>query len=102
MLHQVGVSFDLYYDARKHKIKIHFRYLYDIKVDQYLSDRECSEPYGQCERDAQWRRGNTAPPGNRILVPLSSGRSLTFILTELPDAHSSSVICQTALTHLYS
>jgi hypothetical protein len=22
MLHQVGVSFDLYYDARKHKIKI--------------------------------------------------------------------------------
>ena len=25
MLHQVGVSFDLYYDARKHKIKIHYR-----------------------------------------------------------------------------
>ena len=24
MLHQVGVSFDLYYDARKHKIKISF------------------------------------------------------------------------------
>ena len=23
MLHQVGVSFDLYYDARKHKIKIY-------------------------------------------------------------------------------
>ena len=23
MLHQVGVSFDLYYDARKHKIKMH-------------------------------------------------------------------------------
>ena len=23
VLHQVGVSFDLYYDARKHKIKIH-------------------------------------------------------------------------------
>ena len=23
MLHQVGVSFDLYYDARKHKFKIH-------------------------------------------------------------------------------
>jgi hypothetical protein len=22
-LHQVGVSFDLYYDARKHKIKMH-------------------------------------------------------------------------------
>jgi hypothetical protein len=22
MLHQVGVSFDLYYDARKHKIKM--------------------------------------------------------------------------------
>ena len=22
MLHQVGVSFDLYYDARKHKIKL--------------------------------------------------------------------------------
>jgi len=22
VLHQVGVSFDLYYDARKHKIKI--------------------------------------------------------------------------------
>ena len=24
VLHQVGVSFDLYYDARKHKIKIYF------------------------------------------------------------------------------
>jgi hypothetical protein len=24
VLHQVGVSFDLYYDARKHKIKITF------------------------------------------------------------------------------
>ena len=24
MLHQVGVSFDLYYDARKHKIKMKF------------------------------------------------------------------------------
>ena len=23
MLHQVGVSFDLYYDARKHKIKMY-------------------------------------------------------------------------------
>ena len=23
MLHQVGVSFDLYYDARKHRIKIY-------------------------------------------------------------------------------
>ena len=22
-MHQVGVSFDLYYDARKHKIKVH-------------------------------------------------------------------------------
>ena len=27
MLHQVGVSFDLYYDARKHKIKTPFTYL---------------------------------------------------------------------------
>ena len=25
-LHQVGVSFDLYYDARKHNIKIHVLY----------------------------------------------------------------------------
>jgi hypothetical protein len=25
-LHQVGVSFDLYYDARKHRIKIYFLY----------------------------------------------------------------------------
>ena len=24
VLHQVGVSFDLYYDARKHKIKINY------------------------------------------------------------------------------
>ena len=27
MLHQVGVSFDLYYDARKHKIKMYFHLL---------------------------------------------------------------------------
>jgi hypothetical protein len=27
VLHQVGVSFDLYYDARKHKIKINVCYL---------------------------------------------------------------------------
>ena len=29
MLHQVGVSFDLYYDARKHKIK--------IRMDQFVN-----------------------------------------------------------------
>jgi len=82
----VSVTYRLHYFRGKH-----FRYLYDMKGDQYLSDRECSEPYGKCVSDAQWRRGNTTPPGNRILVPLSSGRSLTFILTELPDAYSSSV-----------
>ena len=27
VLHQVGVSFDLYYDARKHKIKMYSQYL---------------------------------------------------------------------------
>jgi hypothetical protein len=27
VLHQVGVSFDLYYDARKHKIKIYLNVL---------------------------------------------------------------------------
>jgi len=35
VLHQVGVSFDLSYDARKHKIKIYiyeFHYLYQIGV----------------------------------------------------------------------
>jgi len=26
VLHQVGVSFDLYYDTRKHKIKITYSY----------------------------------------------------------------------------
>ena len=32
MLHQVGVSFDLYYDARKHKIKI----LHKISQEQLI------------------------------------------------------------------
>ena len=33
MLHQVGVSFDLYYDARKHKIKI------KIKITTHIETR---------------------------------------------------------------
>jgi len=31
VLHQVGVSFDLYHDARKHKIKMHF-YTYSTNI----------------------------------------------------------------------
>ena len=36
MLHQVGVSFDLYYDARKHKIKIYFRII--LKGTNYCTN----------------------------------------------------------------
>jgi len=35
MLHQVGVSFDLYYDARKHKIKISVIYSYNLKYHSF-------------------------------------------------------------------
>ena len=42
MLHQVGVSFDLYYDARKHKIKIyyfvHFNALSVLITSRHLLD----------------------------------------------------------------
>ena len=31
MLHEVGVSFDLYYDAWKHKIKIYYNWLYETE-----------------------------------------------------------------------
>jgi hypothetical protein len=37
VLHQVGVSFDLYYDARKHKIKIQavsLHYVIQIKTNR--------------------------------------------------------------------
>ena len=37
MLHQVGVSFDLYYDARKHKIKI-YRFIILIQF-AFIMDR---------------------------------------------------------------
>ena len=36
MLHQVGVSFDLYYDARKHKIKMQLSISLDSKNLAYL------------------------------------------------------------------
>ena len=41
MLHQVGVSFDLYYDARKHKIKI-CTYVFGCKLSLVrLCDSDC-------------------------------------------------------------
>lgn len=77
----VSVTYRLHFFRGKH-----FRYLSDRKGDRYPAHRECDEPYGQCGRDAPWRRGNTTLPGNWILVLLSSGRSLIFMPTKLPDA----------------
>ena len=37
MLHQVGVSFDLYYDARKHRIKTVSIYLYAVNTNTKCS-----------------------------------------------------------------
>jgi hypothetical protein len=37
VLHQVGVSFDLYYDARKHKIKISFDDLLTVHLSIIIS-----------------------------------------------------------------
>ena len=37
MLHEVGVSFDLYYDARKHKIKKSAGLILTLKGDQMQS-----------------------------------------------------------------
>ena len=39
MLHQVGVSFDLYYDARKHKIKIKQQ---QFDIPEYIPVKELS------------------------------------------------------------
>jgi len=35
VLHQVGVSFDLYYDARKHKIKIKKKERRFVRISKY-------------------------------------------------------------------
>ena len=40
MLHQVGVSFDLYYDARKHKIKKKCASLLGVTVVTTLYNKE--------------------------------------------------------------
>jgi len=43
MLHQVGVLFDLYYDARKHKSKIQFNILLTFRgpsIVMYSCNRE--------------------------------------------------------------
>ena len=41
MLHQVGVSFDLYYDARKHKIKMWYMSTPAVSLHGVQMDRFC-------------------------------------------------------------
>ena len=75
MLHQVGVSFDLYCDARKHKIKGKRFYqvclvLRSGMCDNYLNPLTPNDPY----------RGRTAP--------LTSKRCILYIYsTNTGTAH---------------
>ena len=50
MLHQVGVSFDLYYDARKHKIKIK----QDLSVKPNKVRKQSVETKTTSLKCAQW------------------------------------------------
>jgi hypothetical protein len=51
VLHQVGVSFDLYYDARKHKIKIYSLSVRRENLSKFSDEKIQAETYAQYSKN---------------------------------------------------
>ena len=86
MLHQVGVSFDLYYDARKHKIKRNLGFMasYQMALRQ-VANRNIPLKY-KLKSSQEWsRRGDTYRSKlSTAFVPFTEHRNvlLAFSITQ--------------------